>query len=56
MSKDNEARVQVDIGVQVNQSQNKAVLEDSNLLKWCYVLGGLLTLETLATLFFLGWY
>jgi hypothetical protein len=51
----NEARVQVNIGVQVDPSQDGAVI-DSTLLKWCYVLSGLLTLETLATLFFLGWH
>jgi hypothetical protein len=49
----NEARVQVDIGVQVNPQDN-AVASDSTT-KWCYVLIGILTLETLATLFFLGW-
>lgn len=50
----NEARVQVDIGVQVNPSQDSA--GNSTMLKWCYILCGLLTLETLAMLFFLGWY
>lgn len=50
----NEARVQVDIGVQINPQDNAVV--DSTLLKWCYVLSGLLILETLAALFFLGWH